>query len=63
VGEAEITVKSTLDEDLMIAFNEANGHIPTQLVVNQIQTNRNLSRLIDLLEAERQPEEKEEEPQ
>jgi len=44
-----ITVKAELDEDLMVAFNEAGGHIQSQLVILQLQSNRRLSKLVQLL--------------
>lgn len=42
-----------LDDDLMIAFNDVAGEsLPAQLVILQIQTNRKLDKLVDLLQKE-----------
>jgi len=39
-----------LDDDLMIAFNKAGGHTESQLLILQLQTTRQLSKVIKLLE-------------
>jgi len=48
-GTGEIVTKVDLDDDLMIAFNRAGGHSNAQLTILQLQSNRSLKQLIDLL--------------
>ena len=50
---APLTV--SLDDDLMIAFNDVAGeNLQAQMVIQQIQTNRYLSKLIQQLETKDQ---------
>jgi hypothetical protein len=45
------TVKDVgLDEDLAAAFNGVAGNLSGQLVILQMQTNRRLDRLVEILE-------------
>lgn len=39
-----------LDDDLTAAFNNVAGNLPGQLVILQMQTNRRLDRLVEILE-------------
>jgi len=44
-----IITKVQLDDDLMIAFNDAGGHPQSQLIILQLQSNRRLSQILEAL--------------
>jgi len=44
-----IHTPNVMDEDLMVAFNEAGGHTLSQMLILQMQTVRRLDKMIELL--------------